>query len=106
MSWIDRGLPGVGEKLANYLPKSPDTPKLLGGIKIPAVRFYPGHALWYAIMPAWLSPVMLSSMKERIADRNASLDQSSCQTFKYEKGEIGEAPELTVGHMRYYGERK
>ena len=57
-------------------------------------------------MLAWLSPVITSSMKERIADRKASLDQSSGQTFKYEKGEIGEAPELTVGTMKYYGQRK
>ena len=104
MSWIDRGLPGVGENLAKYLPAS--LSKHVGGIRPPAIRFYPGHALWYAIMLAWLSPVMLSSMKGRIADRNASLDQSSGQTFKYEKGEIGEAPELTVGTMKYYGQRK
>ena len=96
MSWIDRGLPGVGENLTNYLPAP--VSKHVAGIKPPAIRFYPGHALWYAIMLAWLSPVITSSMKERIADRKASLDQSSGQTFKYEKGEIGEAPELTVGH--------
>ena len=105
MSWIDRGLPGVGEKLAGYMPKLPAAPKQLSAIKLPPVRFYPGHALWYAIMLAWLSPVIMHSVNQRIADRKASLEQSSGQSFTFEKGEIGEAPELSVGHMRHYGQK-
>ena len=96
----------MGEKLAGYMPKLPAGPKPLSGIKLPTIRFYPGHALWYAIMFAWLSPVLMHSINQRIEDRKAALDQSSGQSFEYEKGEIGEAPELTVGHMRHYGAKQ
>ena len=57
-------------------------------------------------MLAWLSPVIMHSVNQRIKDRKASLDQSSGQSFEYEKGEIGEAPELSVGHMRHYGAKQ
>jgi hypothetical protein len=63
----------------------------------PAVFNYPGHLAYYTVFIGLMFPVLQDDMKARISAMN--VPTISGRQFKFEKGEVGENPELVEGSV-------